>query len=84
MSRFSDKTLEEKISTIRNEENNKEVKRWNEGLIIKGLIIMPSLLFLLNFFIFNTPKNLQELLVFLTYPILLISLGVILFFAMAK
>ena len=83
MSRFTDKTIDQKSSTIVNDDK-KDIKPWYEGLIIKGLIIMPSVLFIVTFFIFNTPKNPQELLVILIYPILLISLAVILFFCNSK
>ena len=82
MSRYTDKSFEDKYLTILNEDEEELFKAWNQGIGIKLLIIMPSLLFLVGFFIVNTPQNPFELLSILLFPFMFILLGVFLFFIM--
>ena len=77
---FNDKVLNEKLETLLDEDY--ETKRWNEGLLIKSLILFPIIIFIVGLFIVNRPENLIDLLFVLIYPIALILIGLILLFVM--
>ena len=77
---FNDKVLKEKLQTLLDEDI--ETKRWNEGLLIKSLILFPIIIFIVGLFIVNRPESLTDLLVVLIYPIALILIGLILLFVM--
>ena len=77
---FNDKVLKEKLQTLLDEDI--ETKRWNEGLLIKALILFPIIIFIVGLFIVNRPESLTDLLFVLIYPIALIFIGLILLFVM--
>ena len=77
---FNDKVLKEKLQTVLDEDI--ETKRWNEGLLIKSLILFPIIIFIVGLFIVNRPESLTDLLFVLIYPIALIFIGLILLFIM--
>ncbi len=77
---FNDKVLKEKLQTLLDEDI--ETKRWNEGLLIKSLILFPIIIFIVGLFIVNRPESLTDLLFVLIYPIVLILIGLILLFVM--
>ena len=77
---FNDKVLKEKLQTLLDEDI--ETKRWNEGLLIKSLILFPIIIFIVGLFIVNRPESLTDLLFVLIYPIALIFIGLILLFIM--
>ena len=79
-SQFKDELLKDKLEILLDEEN--EIKKWNEGLLIKSLILLPIIIFIIGLVIFNRPENLTDLLFVLLYPIALILIGLILLFAM--
>ena len=77
---FNNKVLKEKLQTLLDEDI--ETKRWNEGLLIKSLILFPIIIFIVGLFIVNRPESLTDLLFVLIYPIALILIGLILLFVM--
>ena len=77
---FNDKVLKEKLQTLLDEDI--ETKRWNEGLLIKSLILFAIIIFIVGLFIMNRPESLTDLLFVLIYPIALILIGLILLFVM--
>ena len=77
---FNDKVLKEKLETLLDEDN--EIKKWNQGLLIKSLILLPIIIFIVGLFIVNRPESLIDLLFVLIYPIALILIGLILLFVM--
>ena len=77
---FNDKVLKEKLETLLDEDN--EIKKWYEGLLIKSLILFPVILFIVGLFILNRPENLIDLLFVFLYPLALIFIGLILLFIM--
>ena len=79
-SEFNDEILKDKLETLHDEDN--EIKKWNEGLFIKSLILLPLIVFIIGLFIFNKPTNLTDLLFVLLYPLALISIGLIILFVM--
>jgi len=77
---FNDKVLKEKLQTLLDEDI--ETKRWNEGLLIKSLILFPIIIFIVGLFIVNRPEKLTDILFILLYPLVLILIGLILIFVM--
>ena len=72
--------LNEKFKFLLDEDN--EIKKWNEGLLIKSLILLPVIIFIIGLFIVNKPENLKDVLFLFLYPLVLISIGLIVLFAM--
>ena len=72
--------LNEKFKILLDEDN--EIKKWNEGLLIKSLILLPLLIFIIGLFIVNKPENLKDVLFLFLYPLVLILIGLIVLFAM--
>ena len=77
---FNDEFLKETLATLLDKDN--ETKRWNEGLLIKSLILLPVIIFIVGLFIVNRPEKLTDILFILLYPLALILIGLILLFVM--
>ena len=77
---FNDKFLKEKIKNLLDEDNR--IKKWDEGILIKSLILLPVIIFIIGLFIVNKPENLKDVLFLFLYPLVLISIGLIVLFAM--
>ena len=77
---FDDKFLNEKFKTLLDEDN--EIRKWNEGLLIKSLILLPIIIFIIGLFIVNRPRNLIDILFIFLYPLALISIGLTILFFM--
>tara|TARA_Y100001978_G_C23297311_1_gene247645 strand:- start:93 stop:359 length:267 start_codon:yes stop_codon:yes gene_type:complete len=79
---FNDEALKDKLETLLDDES--EIKKWNEGLFIKSLILFPIIIFIIGLFIVNRPENLIDLLFILLYPIALILSGLLILFVMSS
>lgn len=79
-SEFNDELLKDKLEILLDEDN--EIKKWNEGLLIKSLILLPIIIFIVGLFIVNRPERLADILFVFLYPLVLISIGLILLFVM--
>ena len=77
---YNDAILKEKFKILLDDDN--EIKKWNEGLLIKSLILLPIIIFIIGLFIVNKPENLTDVLLVFLYPLTLISIGVIILFIM--
>ena len=77
---FNDEFLKDKLETLIDEDN--VIKKWNEGLIIKSLILLPIIIFIVGLFIVNRPEKLTDILFVFLYPVALILIGLILLFFM--
>ena len=77
---FNDELLKDKLESLLDEDN--EIKKWNEGLLIKSLILLPIIIFIVGLFIVNRPERLTDILFILLYPVALILIGLILLFVM--
>ena len=77
---FKNEILKKKIEILLDEDN--EIKKWNEGLLIKSLILLPIIIFIVGLYIINRPENIVDLLFLFLYPIALILLGLIILFVM--
>ena len=72
--------LKDKLETLLDEDN--VIKKWNEGLLIKSLILLPIIILIVGVFIVNRPVNLTDILFVFLYPVALILIGLILLFFM--
>ena len=79
-SEFNDELLKDKLDILLDEDN--EIKKWNEGLLIKSLILLPIIIFIVGLFIVNRPETLKDILFVFLYPLALILIGLILLFVM--
>jgi branched-subunit amino acid permease len=77
---FNDEILKDKLGILLDEDN--EIKKWNEGLLIKSLILFPIIIFIVGLFILNRPENLTDVLFVFLYPVALIFIGLLLLFLM--
>ena len=77
-----DEALKDKFKNLLDDEN--QIKKWNEGLFIKSLILLPIMIFIIGLLIVNRPENFIDLLLILLYPIVLILLGLLILFAMSS
>ncbi len=77
---FNDKALNEKFKSLLDENNN--IKKWNEGIFIKSLILLPVIIFIIGLFIVNRPESFKDIIFTLIYPMALISIGLIILFGM--
>tara|TARA_B100000579_G_scaffold370642_1_gene332784 strand:- start:106 stop:372 length:267 start_codon:yes stop_codon:yes gene_type:complete len=77
---FNNEVLKDKYENLLDEDN--EIKKWNEGLLIKSLILLPIIIFIVGLYILNRPENLTDILFLFLYPIALILIGLILLFFM--
>ena len=78
----NDEVLDNKLETLLEEDN--EIKKWNEGLLIKSLILLPIIIFIVGLLIVNRPENLSDILFVFLYPLVLILIGLILLFVMRE
>ncbi len=79
-SEFNDELLKDKLEILLDEDN--EIKKWNEGLLIKSLILLPIIIFIVGLFVVNRPETLTDILFVFLYPLALILIGLILLFIM--
>ena len=79
---FNDEILKDKLGILLDEDN--EIKKWNEGLLIKSLILLPIIIFIVGLFIVNRPETLTDILFVFLYPLALILIGLILLFVMSR
>ena len=77
-----DDFLKERFEILLDEDN--DIKKWNEGLLIKSLILLPIIIFIIGLFLFNRPENITDVLFALLYPFSLISIGLIILFGMTS
>jgi len=82
LSDFNDELLKDKLDTLLDEDNL--IKKWNEGLLIKSLILLPIIIFIIGLFIVNKPENLTDILFIVLYPVALILIGLILLFVLTS
>tara|TARA_B100001250_G_scaffold137739_1_gene117844 strand:+ start:416 stop:682 length:267 start_codon:yes stop_codon:yes gene_type:complete len=79
---FDNEFLKERFKILLDEDN--EIKKWNEGILIKSFILLPIIIFIVGLFIINRPANLIDVLLVLLYPLFLISIGLIILFVMTS
>ncbi len=63
---FNDDVLKDKLKTLLDEDN--AIKKWNEGLLIKSLILLPLVIFVVGLFILNRPEKLTDIFFYTCLP----------------
>ena len=76
------KKLEKMYRELNEEDTN--IKKWNQALIPKAILLFPPIAFALTFLKINTDKSILDLLGFVTIGCLLVSGGVLLNFLLSK
>ena len=65
-------------------EEDEDIKKWNESLIPKSILLFPVVFFALTFLKVNTNKSILDLLAFIAVGVLLVSLGIFLNYLLSK
>ena len=73
----------EKIYQALNEEDT-DVKKWNQALIPKAILLFPPIAFALTFLKINTDKSIIDLLGFIAIGVLLVFGGIFLNYLLSK
>ena len=73
----------EKIYQALNEEDN-DIKKWNQALIPKAILLFPPIAFALTFLKINTDKSIIDLLGFIAIGVLLVFGGIFLNYLLSK
>ena len=73
----------EKMYQELNEEDT-DMKKWNQALVAKAILLFPLIVFVLTFLKINTDKSIIDLLGFLVMGGLLVSGGIFLNYLLSK
>ena len=73
----------EKIYQALNEEDT-DIKKWNQALIPKAILLFPPIAFALTFLKINTDKSMIDLLGFIAIGVLLVFGGIFLNYLLSK
>ena len=73
----------EKINQALNEEDT-DIKKWNQALIPKAILLFPPIAFALTFLKINTDKSIIDLLGFIAIGVLLVFGGIFLNYLLSK
>ena len=76
------KKLEKMYQELNEEDTN--MKKWNQALVAKGILLFPLIVFVLTFLKINTDKSIIDLLGFLVLGGLLVSGGIFLNYLLSK
>ena len=77
---FDNESLKDKFKILLDEDT--QTRKWNEGILIKSLILLPLIIFLIGLFLINRPGNLTDLLIIFLYPLALIFIALVILFVM--
>ena len=77
-------SFEEILLKLKEDENQMDLKKWNEDLIPKLILLLPTLIFLFTFLKINSDKSIFDLLIFVGGSSLLVLFGVFLNFLFTK
>ena len=74
----------EKMYQKLNEEEDLVLRKWNESLISKTILLFPLIAFVITFLKVNTDKTILDLLAFIAIGALLVSGGIFLNYLLSK
>ena len=74
----------EKMYQKLNEEKDSDVRKWNESLIPKTILLFPLIAFVITFLKVNTDKTILDLFAFIAVGALLVSGGIFLNYLLSK
>ena len=76
------KKLEKMYQELNEEDTN--IKKWNQTLVPKAILLFPPIVFALTFLKINTDKSIIDLLGFITMGGLLVSVGIFFNYLLSK
>ena len=76
------KKLEKMYQELNDEDT--DIKKWNQALIPKSILLFPPIAFALSFLKINTDKSLIDLIAFIAVGGLLVSGGIFLNYVLSK
>ncbi len=76
------KKIEKMYKELNEEETN--IKQWNQALIPKAILLLPPISFVLSFLKINTDKSIIDLFGFVAIGCLLVSAGIFLNYLLSK
>ena len=74
----------EKMYQKLNEEEDPVLRKWNESLIPKTILLFPLIAFVITFLKVNTDKTIMDLFAFIAVGALLVSGGIFLNYLLSK
>ena len=74
----------EKMYQKLNEEEDSVLRKWNESLIPKTILLFPLIAFVITFLKVNTDKTILDLFAFIAVGVLLVSGGIFLNYLLSK
>ena len=74
----------EKMYQKLNEEEDTDLKKWNESLIPKTILLFPLIAFMITFLKVNKDKTIYDLFAFIAVGGLLVSAGIFLNYLLSK
>ena len=74
----------EKMYHQMQEENNNNIKKWNDSLTSKTILLFPLLIFCITFLRVNNDKSILDLFAFIAVGLILVLLGLFLNFLLSK
>ena len=74
----------EKMYQKLNEEEDSVLRKWNESLIPKTILLFPLIAFVITFLKVNTDKTILDLFAFIAVGALLVSGGILLNYLLSK
>ena len=77
-------SLEKIIEKLQEDEENTSVKKWNEDLFSKFILLFPTVIFLITFLRINNDKSFIDLFNFILVASMLVLFGVALNFILTK
>tara|TARA_Y100000589_G_scaffold21743_1_gene18148 strand:- start:13339 stop:13599 length:261 start_codon:yes stop_codon:yes gene_type:complete len=78
------KSFEETLKKLKEEDDQIPLKKWNEEIGSKLILLLPSMIFLLTFLKINDDKNIYDLIIFICTALFLVLGGVTLNFLLTK
>ena len=73
-----DNNLDAIIKKLQEEDDPNEIKKWNESIIYKIILLFPILIFLITFLRINNDKSIIDLIAFILFGGGLVLIGVLL------
>ena len=80
----NNQSFEKIIKKLQEDEDQSEFKRWNENLLSKTYLLLPSIVFLITFLKINDDKSIIDLLNFLFVALFLVAIGIVFNFFLTK
>tara|TARA_Y100001970_G_scaffold216522_1_gene265019 strand:- start:17036 stop:17290 length:255 start_codon:yes stop_codon:yes gene_type:complete len=75
--------LDQMYQKLQEEDDPNDIKKWNEAIIPKFILLFPLLIFLITFLRINNDKSIVDLITFILFGGGLVLVGILLNFALS-